>query len=119
LSNPEAARFIDQLTARFVLEGQPVNIDWWGHLPYYTILQVFQQAVEAAGTLDNARVAEVMRNHSFPDTVMGTVHFVNNQIAGEVYLGQIGQWQSGIYHVIDVSARNRTAAPIIPKPPWP
>jgi len=117
-SNPDAARYVDQLTARFIFEGQPVNIDWWGHLPYYTMLQVFGQAVEAAGTLDNARVAEVMRNHSFPGTVMGTVHIVNNQIAADVYLGQIGQWQNGIYEVIDTT-RHRTAAPIFPKPAWP
>jgi len=36
----------------------------------------------------------------------------------ECYLGQIGQWQSGEFEVIDAD-ENRTEEPIYPKPDWP
>ena len=86
-------------------------------MPYYSVLQIFQQAVEGAGTLDNAAVAEYMKTHSF-ETIMGTIWYENNAIAAECYLGNVGQWQNGVFEVIDVDPARRTADPIIPKPEW-
>jgi hypothetical protein len=31
--------------------------------------------------------------------------------------GEIGQWQNGVFEVID-PGKKRTAEPIFPKPPW-
>ena len=111
-SGAGAKEFIDKYNALY----PEIGIDWWGHLPYYASLQVLAQAIEGAGTLDNAKIAEYMKNTTF-ETNMGPVYFVNGQIAGECYLGQVGQWQSGIFEVIDTND-NRTAAPIYPKPEW-
>jgi hypothetical protein len=44
--------------------------------------------------------------------------FTNNILTDEMYLGNIGQWQDGIFEVIDNDSR-RTADPVYPKPPWP
>jgi branched-chain amino acid transport system substrate-binding protein len=94
-----------------------ISMDWWGHIIYYAGLEVLGQAIERAGTLDNAKVREVIATEKF-DTMMGEVYFVDNMIAPECYPGNIGQWQNGIFEVIDVGAK-RTAAPIYPKPAWP
>jgi hypothetical protein len=59
-----------------------------------------------------------MRTHTF-ETVMGTIWYENNSIAAECYLGNVGQWQNGVFEVLDVDPGRRTASPIIPKPPWP
>jgi branched-chain amino acid transport system substrate-binding protein len=93
-----------------------VFADWWGHLPYYVSVQVLQQAIERAGTLDNKVLREYIAENKF-DTVMGEAWFENHMLAAECYLGNVGQWQSGVYEVIDVGG-GRTAPPIIPKPAW-
>ena len=113
-SSPAAAAFVD----KFYSTNPGVGIDWWGHICYQAVLQVFQQAVEGAGTLDNAKVAEYMQTHTF-ETVMGTIWYENNSIAAECYLGNVGQWQNGVFEVLDVDPGRRTATPIVPKPSWP
>ncbi|HHT17774.1 MAG TPA: ABC transporter substrate-binding protein, partial [Papillibacter sp.] len=94
-----------------------ISIDWWGHIIYYAGLEVLAQAIERAGTLDNAVVRDIIATEKF-DTMMGEVYFTDNLIAGECYLGNIGQWQNGVFEVIDVGD-TRTADPIVPKPAWP
>jgi len=117
-SHPGAADWIERFKRHVIeVEGRTPNMDWWGHLPFAAVLQVFQQAVEGAGTLNNAEVAQFMKDNTF-ETVMGTIWYENNQIAAEAFLGNVGQWQYGRFEVIDVG-RNRTANPIIPKPNWP
>ena len=111
-STPGAKVFVDKYNERY----PELGIDWWGHLPYYASLEVLAQAIEGAGTLDNAKIAEYIKNNTF-DTSMGPVYFENGQIAEECYLGEVGQWQSGVFEVIDTNDR-RTADPIYPKPDW-
>ena len=111
-SSEGAKSFIEKYTALY----PEIGIDWWGHLPYYAALEVLTQAIEKVGSLDNAKIADYIKNNKF-DTSMGSVYFVNGQIAAECYLGQVGQWQSGIFEVIDTNER-RTADPIYPKPAW-
>ena len=113
-STPAAAEYVDKIHAY----DPSVGIDWWGMICYYTMLQIWQQAVEGAGTLDNAAVAAYMHANRF-ETIMGTVWFDGNEFAAECFLGNIGQWQNGVYEVIDVTPGRRTADPIVPKPPWP
>jgi branched-chain amino acid transport system substrate-binding protein len=93
------------------------NMDYWGHAFYMAELQMFQQAIEKAGTLDNAEVAKVLKKEHF-QTVLGDTWFDNQILALECNPGEIGQWQNGLFEVIDVGAK-RTAAPIYPKPAWP
>jgi branched-chain amino acid transport system substrate-binding protein len=118
-SSPELAEYADAFTAVVGMGNQ----DWWGGHLYYAILQYFQQAVEYAGTLDTEAVLEVYRTQHF-DTVLGDTYWdIQGENGGgllpfECYVGQIGQWQSGIFEVID-PGENRTADPIYPKAPWP
>jgi branched-chain amino acid transport system substrate-binding protein len=97
--------------------------DWWGHICYYSVCEIYQQAIENAGEIgsdgiiDNAKLVEYTKDNHF-DTVMGDLYFTNNVLTDECYLGNIGQWQNGVFEVIDADDR-RTAEPIVPKPAWP
>jgi branched-chain amino acid transport system substrate-binding protein len=101
----------------------PMNIDYWGALVYYSAAQFLGQAITKAGTLDNEKVREVMYKEHFP-TAMGDFYWDRFgtdggcMIAQAAYAGQIGQWQSGVFEVIDNDKHN-TAPMIYPKPAWP
>lgn len=99
------------------------NMDWWGGLVYYSAAQFLGMAIEKAGTLDNEVVREIMYTEKF-ETAMGTFYWERYGENGgcllpqAVYAGQIGQWQNGIFEVIDNDTHN-TASMIYPKPDWP
>ncbi len=110
-SGPGARRFI-QLYRKHYKTDPP---DWWGQLYYYASLEHLQQAIEAAGTLDNQRLRDVLATRTF-NTVVGPFKYDRDrQFRG--HLGQIGQWQKGVFEVVD-PGKNRTAKPIL-KPAWP
>jgi ABC-type branched-subunit amino acid transport system substrate-binding protein len=113
--NPDVKAYYDKLSA-FV--GGPANVDFWGPLIYRAELEFFQQAIQQAATLDQAKVAEVMRTAHFKTIMSDDTFFTNQLLDVSCYAGQIGQWQNGVAQVIDVGDK-RTAAPIYPKPPWP
>ena len=112
-SSPAHADFVKRYTAR----NDPSTLDWWGHDVYWCSLQVFQQAVERAGTLDQKKIRDIIANEKF-ETILGETWFENQMLAKECYAGQIGQWQKGIFEVVDPGPK-RTAAPVYPKPAWP
>jgi branched-chain amino acid transport system substrate-binding protein len=119
-SSAAAAAFAD----KYLAVVGPANMDWWGAIDYYASLQFFQQAIEKAGTLDNDIIKAVMETSHF-QTVLGDTYWDcgpagtgGGLFPQAVYAGQIGQWQSGIFEVVDPGAK-RTAAPIYPKPAWP
>ena len=97
--------------------------DWWGHICYYSVMQILQQAVENAGELDEngiinqATLIEYVGSATFDTVMHPQLRFNNNILEDEMYLGNIGQWQNGVFEVVDADGR-RTADPIIPKPPW-
>ena len=113
--SPEVKAWYDQLAA-FV--GGPANVDFWGALIYKAQLQFFQQAIEEAATLEQAKVAEVMRTAHYKTLMSDDTFFTNQLMDRSCYAGQIGQWQSGVPQVIDPGDK-RTKAPIYPKQPWP
>jgi branched-chain amino acid transport system substrate-binding protein len=110
-TSPGAKELVDKFVARFKVEP-----DYWGGLFYWSSLQHFQQAVEKAGTLDQKKIRDIMAAQRF-ETALGPFwydkdrYFVNHP-------GQIGQWQKGVFEVIDKSEK-RTAPPLYPKPAWP
>jgi branched-chain amino acid transport system substrate-binding protein len=118
-SSTEAAAFAAKLTA---LVGVG-NEDWWGADVYQASLEYLEQAIEKAGTLDTEAILDVYRTTHF-QTLIGDMYWdIQGENGGgllphECYLGQIGQWQSGIFEVIDNDEHN-TAPFIYPKPPWP
>lgn len=118
-SSPEAAVFADKLTALVGMGNQ----DWWGAIAYQSTLEYLQQAIEEAGTLDNDVILEIYRTAHFQTTAGEMWWDLQGENGGgllpqECYAGQIGQWQSGIFEVIDNDEHN-TAPFIYPKSPWP
>ncbi|NLN07248.1 MAG: ABC transporter substrate-binding protein [Firmicutes bacterium] len=113
-SSPDMADLAKRLIEH---QGGVRNVDWWGQAIYYSGLQIIEQAIERAGTLDNSVLKDVIATETF-DTVMGKVWFENGGIPAECYPGQVGQWQDGIFEVVAPSEK-ATAKPLIPKPAWP
>ncbi|MEM4546603.1 MAG: amino acid ABC transporter substrate-binding protein [Nitrososphaerota archaeon] len=92
--------------------------DYWGALYYWSSLQHLKQAIEKAGTLNQKKVRDVLATSKF-ETALGTFYYDQKRFfAKECHPGQIGQWQKGVFEVIDVGSK-RTAPPLYPKPPWP
>jgi branched-chain amino acid transport system substrate-binding protein len=110
-SGPGAKDLIDKYVAKFGYEP-----DYWGGLYYWSSLQHFQQAIEKAGNLDQAKIREVMATEKF-DTALGPFWYDENRYFVN-HPGEIGQWQNGVFEVIDPGEK-RTAAPLYPKPDWP
>lgn len=106
-----AAEFADKYIAFTGVEP-----DYWGALYYYSSLQHFQQAIEAAGTLDQAVIRDIMATTTF-DTALGPFWYDENRYFAN-HPGEIGQWQNGVFEVIDPGEK-RTAPPEYPKPDWP
>jgi branched-chain amino acid transport system substrate-binding protein len=68
--------------------------DYWASAMTYAGLQVLEQAIESAGTLDREAVIEEIRTGSF-DTVLGEIAFEDN-INRKVWT--VGQWRDGVFH---------------------
>jgi branched-chain amino acid transport system substrate-binding protein len=109
-SGPGAKDLIDKYKAKFGVEP-----DYWGGLYYWSSLQHLQQAIEKAGTLDQAKIREVLAKEKF-DTALGPFWYDENRYFVN-HPGEIGQWQNGVFEVIDPGEK-RTAAPLYPKPNW-
>jgi branched-chain amino acid transport system substrate-binding protein len=110
-SSPGAKEFADHYKE---VIGQPVT-NYWGALYWYSALQHFQQSIEKAGTLDQEKIRDVMAKSKF-DTALGKFWYDERRVFVN-HPGEWGQWQNGVFEVID-PGKKRTAAPI-PKPDWP
>jgi branched-chain amino acid transport system substrate-binding protein len=108
---PGAKEFWD----RMVQFSGPGKTDWYGNAFSYSSVQVLQQAIEKAGTLDRVAIRNVMASETF-NTVIGPVRFENQFNVQSP--GEVGQWQKGQFEVV-AAKEKRTAEPIYPKPPWP
>lgn len=119
-SSATAAEFEQKVLANEKI-GE-MNIDYWGAILYYSVAQYMGQVITKAGTTDTEKVRELMYKEHFP-TAMGDFWFERfgpeggAMIAEAAYCGQIGQWQNGVFEVIDNDKHN-TAPMIYPKPPW-
>lgn len=110
-SSPGAKKFAEHFKE---VTGKEIG-NYWGSIYFYSAMQHFKQSVEKAGTLDQKKIREVMATERF-DTALGPYWYDKRQISAN-HPGQIGQWQNGIFEVIDPGAK-RTAPPIT-KPAWP
>lgn len=109
-SSPGAKEFASRY--RQILNKEPD--DYWGQLYYYSSLQAFQKAIEEAGTLDQKKIRDLMATKTY-DTLVGPFNYEGGFFRG--HIGQMGQWQKGVFEVID-PGKNRTSQPIL-KPAWP
>ncbi len=98
--------------------GKPMEIqDPWGHPLYWAGLEIWKQAIEKAGTLDQAKIREIIATEHF-QTVLGDTWFENGLLSKDCHTGEIGQWINGVYEVIGPE-RWATAEMVYPKPQWP
>ncbi len=98
--------------------GKPKEIqDYWGHPLYWTGLEIWKQAIEKAGTLDQAKIRDIIASEHF-QTVLGDTWFERGLLSKECHTGEIGQWINGEYEVIGPK-KWATAEMVYPKPPWP
>jgi branched-chain amino acid transport system substrate-binding protein len=107
--SPAAKQFKEAYTKRFNVEPA-----YWGPLFFYSSCQFFEKAIETAGTLDQTKIRDLIATKTF-DTAMGPMKFENG--FNTTHPGEIGQWQKGVFEIID-PGKKRTAAPIFPKPAW-
>ena len=89
--------------------------NYWGALTWYSAMQHFKQAAEKAGTLNQKKIRDIMASEKF-DTALGPFWYDKRRIFVN-HPGNWGQWQKGVFEVIDPGEK-RTAAPIL-KPAWP
>jgi len=110
-SSPGAKKFADHYKE---VTGEEMG-NYWGSIYFYSAMQHFQQAVEKAGTLDQKKIRDIMAKETF-DTALGPFWYDQRQISVN-HPGEIGQWQNGVFEVID-PGQKRTAPPKV-KPSWP
>jgi branched-chain amino acid transport system substrate-binding protein len=67
--------------------------DYWASANTYAALQIMEQAIEGAGTLDRDTVTQYIKDNSF-NTVMGELAFENN-VSHTFW--SVGQWQDGVF----------------------
>jgi branched-chain amino acid transport system substrate-binding protein len=107
--SPGAKQFRDNFIKKYKVEPS-----YWGPLFMYSSLQFFEKAIEEAGTLNQKKIRDLMATKTY-DTAMGPMRFEKG--FNTTHPGEIGQWQNGVYEVID-PGKKRTAAPEYPKPEW-
>ena len=110
-SSPKAKEFSEDFKK---VMGQDMG-NYWGALTWYSALQHFQQCIEKAGTLNQKKIRDIMATETF-DTALGPFRYDERRIFVD-HPGNWGQWQKGVFEVIDPGSK-RTAAPIL-KPAWP
>jgi branched-chain amino acid transport system substrate-binding protein len=110
-SSPGAKKFAEHYKE---VAGEEMG-NYWGSIYFYSAMQHFKQSVEKAGTLDQKKIREIMAKQRF-ETALGPFWYDERQISVN-HPGEIGQWQNGVFEVIDPGEK-RTAAPIL-KPDWP
>jgi branched-chain amino acid transport system substrate-binding protein len=88
--------------------------DYWGSLWYYSSMQFLKQAIEKAGSLDQAQIREIVATTTF-ETAMGPMRFEGGFNTN--HPGEISQWQNGVFEIIG-PANKKTAEPNYLKPTW-
>ena len=107
---------LDEL-ADILYEGKPEELhDWWGHPFYWAGLDMWKAAIEAAGTLDQKVIRDILANEKL-ETVLGETWFDNGLLALEAHKGEIGQWIDGVFESVGPEPWT-TADLVYPKPAW-
>ncbi|MCO4840414.1 MAG: amino acid ABC transporter substrate-binding protein [Rhodobacteraceae bacterium] len=87
--------------------------DYWASANTYASLQILEQAIEGAATLDRGVVTQYIKDNSF-DTVMGKLSF-ENQVSKTFW--SVGQWQDGVFRGVKGS-NVEGAVPVRAKDGW-
>ncbi len=114
--NPKISPAMQALADKLYKDKPEAIQDWWGHCYYWAGVEFFQQAIEKAGTLNQAAIRDIMATSHF-QTVLGDTWYENGLLSKEAHPGELGQWQNG---VIEITGGNQTTADLVyPKPAWP
>ena len=107
-----------QALADKLYTDKPIDVqDPWGHPLYWAGLEVWKQAIEKAGSLDQSKIRDLIATERF-ETVLGETWFENGLLAKDCHMGEIGQWINGEYEVIGPKDM-ATADMVYPKPEFP
>lgn len=88
--------------------------DYNGSAVTYATLQILEQAITRAGSIDRKAVSEQIRTGSF-ETVLGPVKLTNRLWAEA---SSVGQWQDGVFQPISPKTAIGVKPAIFPKPAW-
>lgn len=84
------------------------DADYWASPVTYASLEMLEQAIQRAGTLDREAVIAQLQNGSF-DTVMGTIDLDGN-INRKFWT--VGQWQDGVFRGVASTGLEGAVAPV-------
>ena len=110
-TNVDDPAIAEYRTAHMEITGKVA--DYWASANTYAALQILEQAIEGAGTLDRDVVTQFIKDNSF-DTVMGTLSFKNNFSST---FWSVGQWQDGVFRGVKGS-NVEGAVPVRLKDGW-
>jgi branched-chain amino acid transport system substrate-binding protein len=88
-----------------------VGADYWASPVMYSSLQILEQAIERAGSLDKAKVTAELTNGTF-DTIMGGMTFDGNV---NRKFWTVGQWHDGQFHGVASTGLDGEVEPIAKK----
>jgi len=112
-SSPEAQDYFEKFKALNNIEP-----DYWSASYGYATYQIFEQAIEKAGTLDRDKVRDVLAKTAFTHTAAGNIAIKFEKQMNYTMASYYGQWQNGVFEAL-APTKTRTAKPLYPKPPWP
>jgi branched-chain amino acid transport system substrate-binding protein len=112
-SSPEAQAYFEKFKKLNKIEP-----DYWSASYGYATYQIYEQAIEKAGTLDRDKVRNVLATSSFSHTAAGNIAIKFEGQMNYTMASYYGQWQNGVFEAIGPK-KTRTAKPIYPKPKWP
>lgn len=111
--NPELPGAMDYYKRQLAVTGHAP--DGWASPVTYASLQILQQAIEKAGTLDRKKVLDTIVNGGPWQTISGPIdlktHIVEHQWGA-------GQWQDGQFVGVSPSDMPGAKPFIFPKPSW-
>jgi branched-chain amino acid transport system substrate-binding protein len=106
--NADSEAFQDYAARHMEVTGQAP--DYWASGMMYASLQILEQAISGAGTIDRAAVTQYIKDNSF-DTVMGTVEFDENNNNPAYWT--VGQWQGDAFRGLASTGREGAVDPIL------
>jgi branched-chain amino acid transport system substrate-binding protein len=85
------------------------DADYWASAMTYASLEMLEQAITAAGTLDKAAVIDKLKTMTF-NTVMGEMNLEGNV---NKKFWTVGQWQGGVYYGVAADGFEDVKEPIV------
>lgn len=83
--------------------------DYWAAGMMYATLQILEQAIEGAGTIDREVVTQYIKDNAF-ETVVGTIDFDEHNNNNAYWT--VGQWQDGIFKGVASQGRDGAVAAV-------